>query len=136
MVKKVSRKRIDYSKFEDFLSVSKNFIAGAELAVKSEYYNAAGLLIIHAAIAIADAITIRFSSTKCSGENHYEVIKLLKETAPRTRDTQNALNHFEKLIDHKNAVSYQGDIYVKQDIEQLLKHFDRFSNWAYSLLKN
>lgn len=130
MVKKVSRKKVDSSDYKIFLKISENFSEAAKLASDYEYYNAAGVLIVHAAIALADAVTIRFSSYKCSGENHYEVIKLLKETAPVSKQTKSALTHFEQIIDHKNAVSYQGMIYIKADIDQLLKHFQRFSTWA------
>ncbi len=134
MAKKVSRKEIDSSNYINFLKVSENFFEGAKLASDFEYFNAAGVLIVHAAIALADSVTIRFSSSKCSGDNHYEIIKLLKETSPVTSQTKSALIHFEKIIDHKNAVSYQGTIYMKEDINQLLKHFERFSNWVNAIL--
>ena len=77
--------------------MSENFFEGAKLASDFEYYNASGVLIVHAAIALADAVTIRFSSSKCSCENHYEVIQLLKETAPVINLTKYALIHFEKI---------------------------------------
>lgn len=134
MARKVSRKEIDSTRYLDFLKVSRNFAEGAIIASEYEYYNAAGVLIIHAAIALADAITIRFASVKCSGENHYEVVKLISETAPRNSQTKSAINHFEKLIDHKNAVSYHGEVYEKEDFGQLNKHFIRFSIWANSIL--
>ena len=135
MVRKVSRKEYAPSKSIDFVKVSKNFAEGAEVAVDYEYYNAPGVLIIHAAIAIADAVTIKLSSAKCSGDSHYEIIKLISETAPKNKATVTALNHFEKLIDHKNIVSYHGELYTKKDIAILMKHFDRFSIWAYGLLQ-
>jgi hypothetical protein len=134
MVKKVPRKIISSSDFKKYYQLSQKFYEGAKLAVDYENYNSAGVLIVHAAIALADAVTIRFSSAKASGDNHYEVIKLLQETAPDTTETKSALNHFEKIIDHKNAVSYQGKHYVKADIDQLLKHYSRFSVWAETIL--
>lgn len=72
MVRQVTRKEYESSKYLNFVKVSQNFISGAELAAEYEYFNAAGVLIIHAAIALADAVTIRFSSSKCTGDNHYE----------------------------------------------------------------
>ena len=134
MVKKVSRKRYDATDASRFISVSKNFIFGADVAIEHEYYNAAGLLIIHAAIALADAVTIRFASAKCTGDNHYEIINLLKEAVPNNEKKSKAITHFEKLIDHKNAVSYQGELYRFEDIKLLRKHFERFNYWVESLL--
>lgn len=134
MVKKVPRKKYDSSKYSNFLKVAENFSQAADIAAEFEYYNAAGVLIIHSAIALADAVTIRFSSSKCTGENHYEVIKLLKESVPNTKSAATAVTHFEKLIDHKNAVSYQGDLYKQSDILMLMKHFKRFEKWIKSIL--
>jgi hypothetical protein len=85
MTKKVSRKDVSSSEYKNFLTVSENFFKGAELAFEFEHYNSAGVLLVHAAIALADAVTIRFSSSKCSGDNHYEIIQLLKETAPQIK---------------------------------------------------
>ena len=135
MAKRVHKKEINQLKHLDFVKVSKNFAEGAQVALEYDYYNAAGVLIIHAAIAMADAITIRFASSKCSGESHYDIIKLLDEVAPKNKQTANALNHFKKLIDHKNIVSYQGELYTKKDVEILQKHFERFSDWASVMLK-
>jgi hypothetical protein len=135
MVKKVSRKEIESVNFKKFFNVAKNFYKGAELAEEFEYYNAAGVLFVHAAIALADALTIRLASKKCSGENHYEVIAKLNEVLATNSSTRHALNHLEKIIDHKNAVSYAGDLYTKKDINDVKKHFDRFRIWAEGLLK-
>jgi hypothetical protein len=135
MVKKVPRKEIESTEYITFLKVSDNFNEGAKLAFDFEYFNAAGVLIVHSAIALADAVTIKFSSAKCAGENHYEIIKLLKEAVHSSEKTKSALMRFEKIIDHKNAVSYQGQIYKKEDIVMLFKHFDRFSRWAKTILE-
>ena len=133
MVKKVSRKNYDSGKYTDFRKVSDNFYEGAKVASEFEYYNAAEVLIVHAAIALADAVTIRLSSTKCAGNNHYEIIHLLKESVAGSKENNSALIHFEKIIDHKNAVSYQGEIYKKADITKLFKHFERFKSWTDSV---
>lgn len=133
MVKKVSRKNYNSSKYIDFRKVSDNFYEGAKIASEFEYYNASGVLVVHAAIALADAVTIRLSSTKCTGNNHYEIIHLLRECIPGNKENNSALMHFEKIIDHKNAVSYQGEIYTKADIIKLFKHFERFKSWTDSV---
>lgn len=134
MVKKVPRKKYDSSKYSNFLKVADNFSRAADIASEYEYFNATGVIIIHSAIALADAVTIRFSSSKCTGENHYEVIKLLKESVPSTNSAVKAITHFEILIDHKNAVSYQGELYNKSDIILLMKHFKRFEKWIQTVI--
>ena len=46
------------SRKSDYAGVAGNFYDGANVAREFEYWNAAGLLIIHAAIAYTDAVTI------------------------------------------------------------------------------
>lgn len=130
MNKRVPRKSVNSSEFRKFHIVADNFYKAAQIASEYEYYNAAGVLIIHSAIALADSITIKLSSLKVSGDNHYEILTLLRETVPDSKETGQALNHLEKLIHHKNAVSYSGEIYYRKDISLLWKHFERFRDWA------
>ena len=133
MVRKSSRKNVDPVKAAKFEKVAINFYEGAKLAYEFEYFNAAGVLLIHAAIALADSVTIKRLSSTCSGDNHYEVIKLLQEATLNDNDSGRHILHLEKLIDHKNLVSYSGDIYTKKDIDKLIKHYERFYNWINSL---
>lgn len=130
---KSSFKKVESNKYVDFISISNDFFNGSESAYTFEYYNAAGVLIIHAAIALADAITIRLASKKCSCESHYDVLSLLQEITPSSLQKKNALLHLKKLIDYKNLVSYSGDIYYKKDVDKLIQHFERFRKWAESL---
>ena len=134
MVRKVPFKKFENVKYIDFIKVAESFYNAALLADENEYYNAAGVLIIHAAIAYADSITIKFSSQKVSGNSHYDIIALLKNVLPPQYKNTSALDHFKKLIDHKNLISYSGEVYKKHDIEKLNKHFGRFMNWAINLL--
>jgi hypothetical protein len=128
-------KKVEAGKHLDFEKISRDFENGYNSAYTFEYYNAAGVLIIHAAIALADSITIKLAGKKCSGESHYDVMELLRQVTPSSTNKGNALDQFKKLIDHKNQVSYQGDIYYKKDADKLHKYFDRFKFWAESLPK-
>ena len=115
--------------------MARNFSEGGQVAYEFEYYNAAGVLIVHAAIALADSLTIKSGGVKCKGENHYEVLNLIKEKFLDDAERKTALNHLEAIISHKNSVSYSGDLYTKKDLEKLFNHFNRFSNWADKILK-
>lgn len=130
MVKKVPSKIYDTAKYKGFVKVALNFSEAADLAFEFDYFNASGILYIHSAIAYSDAITIRLSGKKCSGDNHYEVIQLLETVVPKTRIDNKAFNSLRSLIDHKNLISYTGDIYYKKDLEKIRKAFKRFREWA------
>lgn len=126
-------KKYDVNKYLDFEKISNDFANGCDSAYAFEYYNASGVLIIHAAIALADSITIRLAGKKCSGESHYDVMELLRVVTPPSISKTKALDQFKKLIDHKNKVSYHGDIYYKKDVDKLIKYFERFKLWVESL---
>ena len=135
MASRIFSVRIDNNKYLDFIKVAENFKNGAELAIEFGYYNAAGVLIVHSAIALADSITIKYSSSKIKGDSHYDIIALLKNVLPPKLMNDSAVDHLKKIIDQKNSVSYSGDIYHKADIAKLNKHFVRFSGWANSILE-
>jgi hypothetical protein len=135
MVKNVPSKTYDTAKYKSFVKVAENFADAANLAYEFDYYNASGVLYIHAAIAYSDAITIKLAGKKSSGENHYEVIQLLENIVPESRIDKKAFNNLKTLIDHKNLISYTGDVYQKKDLEKISKSFARFKEWAVSVLK-
>jgi len=133
MVRKTKKVGVDKSKADNFLKVSANFEEAARLAYEFDYYNAAGVLVVHAAIALADSITIKFGGIKSRSENHLEIINLIREVVRDEEQRNKALNQLEALISHKSSVSYSGDIYHKKDIDKMLKHYERFSSWAKSI---
>lgn len=134
MVKKAFAKTVDSTRHTNFITVAESFYEAARMAYELEYYNASGVLYIHSAIAYADAITIKLSGKKCSGENHYAVINLLDEVLPQSTIDKKAFTNFKQLIDHKNLVSYTGDIYHKKDLDKISKHFERFKIWSETVL--
>ena len=135
MTSKSPRKKIEPSRYRGFCDVAENFYEGAKVAFDYSYYNVAGVLFVHAAIAYSDAISIKTKGMKIQGENHYEIISLLYDLIPQSDIKKAALNHLQNIIDQKNKLSYSGDVYHKKDIESLRKHFERFKTWADQLLK-
>ena len=123
------------TKVKDYQSVAESFYRGAELAREFEYWNAAGVLIVHAAIALADAIAIKLAAVKSRGDDHHETIALLEAVVAPSEEKKKALQHLRRIIDHKNAVSYSGELYDRKDIEQLWKQVARFRQWAMDLLR-
>lgn len=134
MVRQIKKVNIEKNKADNFIKVSTNFEEAAKIAYDFDYYNAAGVLIVHAAIALGDAITIKFGGIKSRSENHLEILNLIRGIVRDEEKRNKALNQLETLISHKTAVSYSGDIYHKKDIDKMLKHYERFSSWAKSIL--
>ena len=135
MTSRSPRKKIDSTRYFDFKEVAKNFYEGAKIASEYSYYNAAGVLIVHSAIAYSDSVSIKNGGVKIQGDNHYEIISLLDDLISHSADKKKALNQLKIIIDHKNKVSYSGDVYHKKDIDALWKHFERYKAWVDELLK-
>ncbi len=129
-----SRATVDRSKVSDYLKVADNFYRGAEVAREFEYWNAAGVLIVHAAIALADAVSIKLGGVKSRGDDHHDTIALLEELVASSEQKRKALQQLRRIIDHKNTVSYSGSVYEEADIEQLWKQVSRFREWAMDVL--
>ena len=133
MTKRVSVQR---PKASDYSSVARSFYDGANAAKEFEYWNAAGVLIVHAAIAYTDALTIKYGGVRSKGEEHMAAVELLRQVMALDVDGLAAARHLERIINEKNRVSYEGEIYVKKDVEALWKHLLRYRTWALSKIED
>ena len=109
---------------------------GAEVASEYEYWNAAGVLIVHSAIAFCDAITVKYGKVKSKGEDHQDVVNLINTLIADSVEKKKAVLQLSKIISHKNLVSYSGEIYSKTDVDKLWKYLKRFVIWADNILKH
>ena len=128
------RRSMPRSKYHDYVKVADNFYSGAEVAKAYDYWNAAGVLIIHSAIAYTDALTIKIGGVKSQGEDHMAAVDLVREVVALDKGGNTALHHLWRMIQEKNVVSYHGEIYARQDVEKLWKHLERYKAWALSIL--
>jgi len=136
MVRKLKTVAVDKHKAKDFITVAKNFFNGAQVAAEYEYWNAAGVLIVHSAIAYSDAVTVKYGKTKSKSDDHQDVINLIDSLVAGSEEKNKALIQLSKIISHKNLVSYSGNIYTRKDIQILWKYLERFVSWAENILKN
>jgi len=60
------------------MDVAQHFYDAARDSMELDYPTAAGVLIVHSAIAYADALCIMLSGQRSSGENHEEAIEILE----------------------------------------------------------
>ena len=128
------RASVPRSKYQDYAHVADNFYAGAEAARVFGYWNASGVLIVHAAIAYSDAITIKVGGVKSQGEDHMAAVDLVRQVMVLDKTAEGALKHLWQMIQEKNTVSYYGEIYTRRDVDKLWKHLERYRAWALSVL--
>ncbi len=130
MVGKVSRKRVERSDWTGYLAAAEENYASACAVQASRKYRAAGILLVHAAIALVDALTIRAGGVKSTGEHHQESIDLVRELLPNVDGLGPALRHLEAIIHEKNRVSYTGDPFTAADITRTRNHYERLALWV------
>lgn len=74
---------MDRQKAGSYAAVAEDFLRAADLAIQHEYWNAAGLLLVHASIAFTDAVWIKLAGMKSTSESHQDAVTLLKESDRR-----------------------------------------------------
>jgi hypothetical protein len=134
MGRRQGRKTIDRVKYREFHKTANHFFEAAQAAMELDYWTAAGVLIIHSAIAYADALSIRMSGEKSAGEDHEDAIALLETIVAASQEKTRALNQLRRIIEEKTAVSYMGEIYSASQTKDLWKRLERFRLWAESML--
>lgn len=132
---KSRRKTIPAGQWSQFHHLAVVFKESASLAKEFEYWNAAGVLIVHSAIAFTDALTVRVGGVKSRGEDHYQAGQLVQEIVVLEADGRRALNHFFAIVEQKSLVSYSGRIYREKEINSLWKHLERYQKWVETMLK-
>lgn len=128
--RQAKRVQVPRPRGQDYFAVAESFFNGAQVAKDFEYWNAAGVLMVHAAIAYTDALTIQFGGVRSKGEDHMAAADLLRQVARLDEPDLLQVRHFERIINEKNRVSYEGEIFHRKDIEPLWKHLSRYREWA------
>ncbi len=134
MAKRRGRKAVERSRYREYMNVAEHFYGAAKDSMELEYWTAAGLLIVHSAIAFADALCIKLSGQKSAGENHEETVSLLESVAAGDEEKSKALGQLRRLIEEKTKVSYLGELYSPAGAKEMWKRLERFREWAVRIL--
>ena len=134
MAERRGRKTIPRHNFKKYLNVAEHFYQAAKDSLELDYWTAAGVLIVHSAIAFSDALCIKLSGVKSVGENHEDAIELLEKTIGNTDEKSSAINHVKRLIEEKTKVSYLGELYSSAQTKEMWKRLERFRKWSLTIL--
>ncbi len=129
------KKSVPFNQWQRFHHIALVFKEAAVMSEEFEYWNAAGVLIVHAAIAFTDALTVKVGGVKSRGEDHFQAGQLVEETVVLDAEGKKALRHFFAIIEHKSLVSYSGTIYRQKEVVSLMKHLDRYQKWVEGIVK-
>jgi hypothetical protein len=98
------------------------------------YGNAIGIVAIHAAIAYADALSIRFGGFKSGEGDHVRAVDALEEALGNRADAT-AIRHLQRVLAQKDQVFYQGAYYTVADAKRVATEAQGFTAWAEELLR-
>lgn len=132
--KRRGRVSVDRNRYREYMNVAQHFYGAAKDSMELEYSTAAGVLIVHSAIAYADALCIMLSGQRSSGENHEETIEILESVVADNPEKQAAMNQLRRIIEEKMKVSYLGELYSSSATREMWKRLERFRRWALNLL--
>jgi hypothetical protein len=135
MARRGVRKTVDRSRSREYEEVADHFFNAARDAMELEYWTAAGVLIVHAAIAYSDAICIRQAGVRSGADDHDQAIALLETSIVADEPAQKAIQQLRRLIDEKTRVSYLGELYTRSEAKGLWERLERFRRWAKQVLK-
>ena len=135
MASRTTRKSVERSRYREYEQVADHFFEAARDAMELEYWTAAGVLIVHAAIAYADALCIQQAGVRSGADNHEEAAVLLEQALPSNEGTSGAIKHLRRIIDEKTKVSYLGELYSRSQTKALWDRLDRFRQWAKRILQ-
>jgi HEPN domain-containing protein len=134
MTKQRGVKSIDRSKHREYQRVAEHFYDAAKDSIELEYWTAAAVLIVHSAIAYADALCIKLSGQRSTGDSHEHTVTLLEENIAGGEEKSKALNQLRYIIEEKTRVSYLGEMLPPSNTKELWKRLIRFREWALGIL--
>lgn len=135
MAKQKGRKSVPKSKYKKYLSTAEHFYEAASDSMELGYWTAAGVLIVHSAIAFSDALCIKLGGVRSTADDHEDAIALLESTTAQGSDKTKAINHFKRIIEEKTKVSYLGELYSDKQTQDMWRRLERFRRWAVDILE-
>jgi len=109
--RKLVRKSVNRTRWLQYFSVAEENHRGVIHNYKGELWTPAAILLVHAVIAYTDALTIKAGGVKGSGDNHLQVVDLIRQVISLDRNDTIALNRLIKILSEKSKVAYSGKVY-------------------------
>ena len=134
MAKQRGVKSVDRSKYREYQRVAEHFYDAANDSLELEYWTAAAVLIVHSAIAYADALCIKLAGQRSVGDSHEHTVTLLEENVAGGEEKGKALSQLMYIIEEKTRVSYLGEMISPAGTKDLWKRLGRFRAWALNIL--
>jgi hypothetical protein len=126
---------------QPYLDRARDFLKGMECLEREELYilndefvkfsYSLALIGIHCAISYSDALRSGLGREKLSSDDHNKAASDL-ETLLKSRNLENrkGIGHLKKLLGEKSNIEYEPVTVRENEIEDVVKHTERFAKWA------
>lgn len=112
-----------------YLTKATEFAESAKAEFVAGRWTAAGLAAVHAGISAADAVTSALGGCVNAGDDHMEVVGLLRKHAPDDFAKANE-RQLVGLISAKNTIEYDDGLQGREPSRILVDQATRFVDWA------
>lgn len=97
--------------------------------------SAIGLLAVHSAISLADAVLVHHVGMRSDGDHARAADELRALSAGRRIKDQSGIEMFKRLLGKKNGFAYNAKYLTTQDAKSAFDHARSFASWTYTNFK-
>ena len=129
---------IDPVATQQYIEKADHFVHGMKLLNDdvSSYRTGIGLLAIHSAISLNDAITLGLTGKRKTYQDHTMAARELEKVCSSSGiSDKKGVDHFKWLLGRKNAVAYEHQRFDDKSVSLAVDKAEKFSTWAYTYFK-
>lgn len=131
-------RNVDPATTQQYIDKAGHFLQGMKLLNDdvANYRSGVGLLAIHSAISLSDAISVALTGKRGKYQDHAQAARgLNKLCASNKISNRQGINHFKWLLGQKNAVAYEHRRFDDDSVRLAVDKAEKFSAWAYNHFK-
>jgi hypothetical protein len=118
-----------------YIEKADHFLRGMQLLADglSQYRTGIGLLAIHSAISLSDAIAVGLTGKRGKYQDHAQAASELESFCSSSKvSDKKGIAHFKWLLAKKNEVAYRSDRLDDFSARMAVDKAQRFNAWAYT----
>lgn len=131
-------KNVNPIKTRQYIEKAGHFLKGMQLLNDDvgNYRSGVGLLAVHSAISLSDAICVGLTGKRGKYQDHSRAARELNKLCTSHRvSSRQGIGHFEWLLGQKNAVAYEERGFDDASVRLAVEKAERFNAWAYNHFK-
>ena len=127
-------RKVDKAGCTAYRERSDQFEASARDAAAKRRWDAAVGNAVHAAISLADALTVWHLGMRCASSDHAEALELFHQLSFSRKELDENGKRLSKLLDLKNSAEYEERNLLERDWTEAEPQMSRFRKWGLTKL--